>query len=169
MLSGMPVIASSIANLRSRFSRCPGTSYGARWAPGSLSPYLPMRRAAGARSVADAAIVRRVHAWRPGVHSSKTNISAILRTPSMGCLRRGRHPAHSQPVPRNVRGGQEARAMTPDQFPAEEQNAATRRPYEPPAVIEVFVDPAKDMLVACRPGKLPNQGRPVVCNAVQFT
>ena len=42
-----------------------------------------------------------------------------------------------------------------------------RRPYEPPAVIEVFVDPAKDMLVACAPGKAP--GQPNACNAVQFT
>jgi len=44
----------------------------------------------------------------------------------------------------------------------------TRRPYEPPAVIEVFVDPAKDMLVACAPGKLPSSGT-ARCNAVQFT
>jgi hypothetical protein len=40
--------------------------------------------------------------------------------------------------------------------------------YEPPAVIEVFVDPAKDMLVACAPGKLPSGGTQA-CNAVQFT
>jgi len=59
--------------------------------------------------------------------------------------------------------------MTRDQTPTEGESTPTRRPYEPPAVIEVFVDPAKDMLVACRPGKLPGQGRPVVCNAVQFT
>jgi len=58
--------------------------------------------------------------------------------------------------------------MTPDQQSAEGRSAPTRRPYEPPAVIEVFVDPAKDMLVACAPGKLPSQGT-VACNAVQFT
>jgi hypothetical protein len=43
-----------------------------------------------------------------------------------------------------------------------------RRPYEPPAVIEVFVDPAKDMLVACAPGKLPNSGH-LTCNTAHFT
>ena len=45
---------------------------------------------------------------------------------------------------------------------------AARKPYEPPAVIEVFIDPAKDMLVACAPGKLPSTGG-AACNAVQFT
>ena len=59
--------------------------------------------------------------------------------------------------------------MIGDQHAIEGEGTPTRRPYEAPAVIEVFIDPAKDMLVACRPGKLPNQGRPVVCNAVQFT
>ena len=58
--------------------------------------------------------------------------------------------------------------MTREQSPAEGQEAPTRRPYEPPAVIEVFVDPAKDMLVACAPGKLPSSGG-AACNAVQFT
>ena len=58
--------------------------------------------------------------------------------------------------------------MTPEQHSADRPGAPTRRPYEPPAVIEVFVDPAKDMLVACAPGKLPSQGT-VACNAVQFT
>jgi hypothetical protein len=48
------------------------------------------------------------------------------------------------------------------------ENAGSRRPYDPPAVIEVFVDPAKDMLVACAPGKLPSSGGQA-CNAVQFT
>jgi len=43
-----------------------------------------------------------------------------------------------------------------------------RRPYQPPTVTEVFVDPAKDMLVACAPGKLPSSGTQS-CNAVQFT
>ena len=47
-------------------------------------------------------------------------------------------------------------------------NGAPRRPYEPPTFIEVFVDPAKDMLVACAPGKLPSTGTQT-CNAVQFT
>ena len=58
--------------------------------------------------------------------------------------------------------------MTPEQYPSEEQDNQTRRPYEPPMVIEVFVDPAKDMLVACAPGKLPSTGTQA-CNAVQFT
>ena len=57
--------------------------------------------------------------------------------------------------------------MTHEQYPGEGQGR-TRRPYEPPAVIEVFVDPAKDMLVACAPGKLPSTGTQA-CNAVQFT
>lgn len=48
------------------------------------------------------------------------------------------------------------------------QQPGARRPYEPPAVIEVFVDPAKDMLVACAPGKMPSSGTQQ-CNAVQFT
>ena len=58
--------------------------------------------------------------------------------------------------------------MTHEQYPGEGQDNRTRRPYEPPAVIEVFVDPAKDMLVACAPGKLPSSGTQS-CNAVQFT
>jgi hypothetical protein len=58
--------------------------------------------------------------------------------------------------------------MTDEKHPSDAVNAASRRPYEPPAVIEVFVDPAKDMLVACSPGKLPSQGTQA-CNAVQFT
>lgn len=58
--------------------------------------------------------------------------------------------------------------MTPDEYSREPQDRPTRRPYEPPAVIEVFVDPAKDMLVACAPGKLPSSGTQA-CNAVQFT
>jgi hypothetical protein len=57
--------------------------------------------------------------------------------------------------------------MSREQHPAEGEQASPRRPYEPPAVIEVFVDPAKDMLVACAPGKLP--GGNARCNAVQFT
>jgi len=57
--------------------------------------------------------------------------------------------------------------MTHEQYPGEGQGPA-RRPYEPPAVSEVFVDPAKDMLVACAPGKLPSTGTQA-CNAVQFT
>ncbi len=48
------------------------------------------------------------------------------------------------------------------------REGAPRKPYEPPAVIEVFIDPAKDMLVACAPGKLPSTGG-AACNAVQFT
>jgi hypothetical protein len=58
--------------------------------------------------------------------------------------------------------------MTPEEYSSEAQDRRTRRPYEPPAVIEVFVDPAKDMLVACAPGKLPSSGTQA-CNAVQFT
>ncbi len=58
--------------------------------------------------------------------------------------------------------------MTPEQYRSEGPDNRTRRPYEPPAVIEVFVDPAKDMLVACAPGKLPSTGTQA-CNAVQFT
>ena len=58
--------------------------------------------------------------------------------------------------------------MTDEQYPSEGQDNRTRRPYEPPTVIEVFVDPAKDMLVACAPGKLPSTGTQA-CNAVQFT
>ncbi len=58
--------------------------------------------------------------------------------------------------------------MTHEQYPGEGQDNRTRRPYEPPAVIEVFVDPAKDLLVACAPGKLPSSGTQA-CNAVQFT
>jgi hypothetical protein len=58
--------------------------------------------------------------------------------------------------------------MTPDPSELEPRSEAARRPYEPPAVIEVFIDPAKDMLVACAPGKLPSTGG-AACNAVQFT
>ena len=58
--------------------------------------------------------------------------------------------------------------MTREQHPAEGQESQPKRPYEPPAVIEVYVDPAKDMLVACAPGKLPSSGG-AACNAVQFT
>jgi hypothetical protein len=58
--------------------------------------------------------------------------------------------------------------MTDESHPSAGTNPATRRPYEPPAVTEVFVDPAKDMLVACAPGKLPSSGGQA-CNAVQFT
>lgn len=57
--------------------------------------------------------------------------------------------------------------MPREQRADEDQQDRARRPYEPPAVIEVFVDPAKDMLVACAPGKLPGGG--ARCNAVQFT
>jgi len=56
--------------------------------------------------------------------------------------------------------------MNHDEF--EPRLGAPRKPYEPPAVIEVFIDPAKDMLVACAPGKLPSTGG-AACNAVQFT
>jgi hypothetical protein len=56
--------------------------------------------------------------------------------------------------------------MNRDEF--EPRPGAPRKPYEPPAVIEVFIDPAKDMLVACAPGKLPSTGG-AACNAVQFT
>jgi hypothetical protein len=58
--------------------------------------------------------------------------------------------------------------MTRDGNGSTEPGGRQRRPYEPPAVIEVFVDPAKDMLVACAPGKLPSTGGQA-CNAVQFT
>ena len=58
--------------------------------------------------------------------------------------------------------------MRREEHSSEGQSPPTRRPYEPPAVIEVFVDPAKDMLVACAPGKLPSGGTQA-CNAVQFT
>jgi hypothetical protein len=58
--------------------------------------------------------------------------------------------------------------MTPDRRVTNPNAMPARRPYEPPAVIEVFVDPAKDMLVACAPGKLPNSGH-LTCNSVQFT
>ena len=58
--------------------------------------------------------------------------------------------------------------MTPDPSDLEPRHDPERRPYEPPAVIEVFIDPAKDMLVACAPGKLPSTGG-AQCNAVQFT
>ena len=58
--------------------------------------------------------------------------------------------------------------MTRDPSELEPRPEAPRRPYEPPAVIEVFIDPAKDMLVACAPGKLPSTGG-AACNAVQFT
>lgn len=58
--------------------------------------------------------------------------------------------------------------MTPDEYPAEAQSNPAKRAYEPPTVTEVFVDPAKDMLVVCVPGKFPDRGS-VRCNAVQFT
>ena len=58
--------------------------------------------------------------------------------------------------------------MSEETHPSDVEHADSRRPYEPPAVIEVFVDPAKDMLVACAPGKLPSSGGQA-CNAVQFT
>jgi len=58
--------------------------------------------------------------------------------------------------------------MTHDERGADGTPGRTRRPYDPPAVTEVFVDPAKDMLVACAPGKLPSSGTQT-CNAVQFT
>ena len=58
--------------------------------------------------------------------------------------------------------------MTDENDRSAVDNPGPRRPYEPPAVIEVFVDPAKDMLVACAPGKLPSSGGQS-CNAVQFT
>ena len=58
--------------------------------------------------------------------------------------------------------------MSADHHPADPRGLAARRPYEPPTVTEVFVDPAKDMLVACAPGKLPSSGTQS-CNAVQFT
>ena len=58
--------------------------------------------------------------------------------------------------------------MTPDHTGHTPTSPRSRRPYEPPAVTEVFVDPARDMLVACAPGKLPSTGTPQ-CNAVQFT
>jgi hypothetical protein len=58
--------------------------------------------------------------------------------------------------------------MTDELNESEASDRSRRRPYEPPALIEVFVDPAKDMLVACAPGKLPSSGGQA-CNAVQFT
>jgi hypothetical protein len=58
--------------------------------------------------------------------------------------------------------------MKPDRPDEPAATTPRRRPYEPPAVTEVFVDPAKDMLVACAPGKLPSSGTQT-CNAVQFT
>jgi hypothetical protein len=58
--------------------------------------------------------------------------------------------------------------MTDENRRSNEDGADTRRPYEPPAITEVYVDPAKDMLVACAPGKLPSSGGQA-CNAVQFT
>jgi hypothetical protein len=58
--------------------------------------------------------------------------------------------------------------MSADQHPGNPRSLSARRPYEPPTVTEVFVDPAKDMLVACAPGKLPSSGTQS-CNAVQFT
>lgn len=58
--------------------------------------------------------------------------------------------------------------MTRDHDSLQEPTSQARRPYEPPAVIEVFVDPAKDMLVACAPGKMPSSGDQT-CNAVQFS
>lgn len=58
--------------------------------------------------------------------------------------------------------------MTHDESELTPRDGAVRKPYDPPAVIEVFIDPAKDMLVACAPGKLPSTGG-AACNAVQFT
>ena len=58
--------------------------------------------------------------------------------------------------------------MTHDEFDVTPGDGVARKPYEPPAVIEVFIDPAKDMLVACAPGKMPNVGG-AACNAVQFS
>ena len=58
--------------------------------------------------------------------------------------------------------------MIPDRPDSDHASERVRRPYEPPAVIEVYIDPAKDMLVACAPGKLPSSGT-IQCNAVQFT
>jgi len=58
--------------------------------------------------------------------------------------------------------------MMPDRPDSGHACDRTRRPYEPPTVVEVYVDPAKDMLVACAPGKLPSSGT-LACNAVQFT
>ena len=56
----------------------------------------------------------------------------------------------------------------PDRPDSGDVSERARRAYEPPAVIEVYIDPAKDMLVACAPGKLPSSGT-IQCNAVQFT
>jgi len=59
--------------------------------------------------------------------------------------------------------------MTSDNTPSfEPGHGESRRPYEPPEVIEVFIDPAKDMLVACAPAKTPTHGGPK-CATVQFT
>jgi hypothetical protein len=58
--------------------------------------------------------------------------------------------------------------MMPDHENHEAGSLSPRRPYEAPTVTEVFIDPAKDMLVACAPGKLPSTGG-AACNAVQFT
>ena len=57
--------------------------------------------------------------------------------------------------------------MIPDDSTLEPRDAP-RRPYEPPAVMEVFIDPAKDMLVACAPAKTPHHGGPH-CATAQFT
>ena len=46
------------------------------------------------------------------------------------------------------------------------ESTPPKKQYEPPTVTQVYVDPAKDMLVACRPGKISG---PRVCNRVQFT
>jgi hypothetical protein len=56
--------------------------------------------------------------------------------------------------------------MIPDESAVAPRNAP--RPYEAPALIEVFIDPAKDMLVACAPAKTPTHGGPK-CATVQFT
>lgn len=59
--------------------------------------------------------------------------------------------------------------MTSDNAPSfEPGHAESRRPYESPQVIEVFIDPAKDMLVSCAPAKTPSHGGPK-CATVQFT
>ena len=40
---------------------------------------------------------------------------------------------------------------------SEEKFEDKRKPYEPPLVTEVFVDPARDMLIVCAEGKAPGQ------------
>ena len=56
---------------------------------------------------------------------------------------------------------------TPEKRMNEEKVEDKRKEYEPPLVTEVFVDPARDMLVVCASAKLPSQvGR---CVRRQFT